>query len=387
MHAVVLTGHGGPEMLDYRDDVPVPDPAPGEVLIEVSACGMNNTDIKVREAAYAVDYDPNGAADETAAAASIASASGETALRFPRIQGADIVGRIVAVGDGIGRDRLGERVLVDFSIYHGRGADGRPTMDLANVDYIGHGRDGGYADYVAVPAANAHAIRRDIGDAELATFGCSTVTAEHMLERIGVAAGQRVLVTGAGGGVGAAAVQLVRARGALPIAVTSRGKEPTLTALGAAACIARQDFVGRGGRFDGGRFLGQVEQAAGGRQRIDAVVDQVGGAMFHSLLRSLRPGGHYITAGTIAGYTPRINLHTVYMAFLSIQGSSQGTPADFARIVRHIEDGTIRPVLGGAFPLSALRQAQAAFLRKQHVGGLVIIPDRKWHEVARGHAA
>jgi len=377
MNAVLLTGHGGPEMLEYRDDVRVPQPGPGEVLIEVGACGMNNTDIKVREAAYAVDFDPNAQAGEDQAAASIRSLDGQTTLGFPRIQGADIAGRIITVGEGVDPARIGARVVVDFSIYHGRDADGQPTMDLWNVDYIGHGRDGGYADYVCVPSENAHAITRDMSDEELATFGCSTLTAEHMLARTHVEAGQFILITGASGGVGSAAVQLARARGARAIAVTSRSKEEALLALGAEACIARQDFLDEAGAFDGQRFLAKVEETTGGRCRIDTVVDQVGGAMFHPLLRSLKPDGHYITAGTIAGYTPRINLHTVYMAFLNIHGSSQGTPQDFARIVDYIESGTIKPALGGQFPLSQLREAQEAFQKKSHVGNLVIVPDRK----------
>lgn len=386
MHAMVLTGHGGPEKLVYRDDVPVPDPAPGEVLIDVAACGMNNTDIKVREAQYAVDFDPNSDAEEVASAASISTIDGETALTFPRIQGADIVGRIVAVGAGVAAERIGQRVLVDFSIYHGRDENGGAIMDLANVDYIGHGRDGGFAEYVTVPSANAHSIAAPIPDAALATFGCATLTAEHMLQCIGVAAGQKVLITGAGGGVGSAAVQLARARGAIPVAVTSRGKEAVLTDLGAAACLARQDFTDEAGHFDRAAFLKQVQKAAGTRRGMDAVVDQVGGGMFHSLLQSLRPGGHYITAGTIAGYTPRINLHTVYMAFLNIHGSSQGMPEDFRRIVAYIEAGRIKPVLGGVFPLSRLREAQAAFQAKQHIGNLVVVPDQKWDEIGAPYA-
>jgi NADPH:quinone reductase-like Zn-dependent oxidoreductase len=387
MCAMLLTGHGGPEKLEYRTDVPVPRPAAGEVLIEVSACGMNNTDIKVREAAYAVDFDPNSGEEESTAAASISSAEGTTTLSFPRIQGGDIVGRIVAVGDGVAESRVGERVLVDFSIYHGRDDQGRPTLDPGNVDYIGHGRDGGFAEYVALPSANAHAITRDLPDAALATFGCSTLTAEHMLARTRVTAGQRVLITGAGGGVGAVAVQLARARGARPIAVTSRDKVDALTGMGAEACIARQDFTGADGTFDGERFTAEVEKLVGGRCRIDTVVDQVGGTMFHPLLRSLKPDGHYITAGTIAGYTPRINLHTVYMAFLNIHGSSQGAPEDFARIAEYIETDKLQPMLGGAYPLSKLNAAQAAFQAKSHIGKLVVVPDRKWNEIGAAYAS
>lgn len=380
MNAFLLNGHGGQEKLEHRTDVPVPRPASGEVLIAVHACGMNNTDIKVREAAYAVNYDPESGASESESAASISTIDGQTSLCFPRIQGADIVGEIVMTGEGVSKSRCGQRVLVDFSIYHGRDEKGAPVMDLANVDYIGHGRDGGFAEYVTVPSENAHYIKRDMSAPELATFGCSTLTAEHMLARINLKAGQRVLVTGAGGGVGSSAVQLVRARGAVPCVVTSHGKERVLQSLGAETCIFREDFTDAQGQFDGAAFMEAAAAAAGRKHGFDAVVDQVGGAMFNCLLQSLKPDGHYITAGTIAGYMPRINLHTVYMAFLNIHGSSQGTPEDFRRIVEYIENGKIKPVLGDVFKLSELKQAQKAFQEKKHIGSIVVVPDKQWEK-------
>ena len=132
MAAVLLTGHGGLDKLVYREDVPVPSPAAGEVLIEVTACGMNNTDVWVRQGAYGTEED--------AAAVSTWRRQGNT-LSFPRIQGADTVGSIVAVGEGVPASRIGERVMVDFSIYN------RDDDSLADIDYMGHGRDGGYAEY------------------------------------------------------------------------------------------------------------------------------------------------------------------------------------------------------------------------------------------------
>ena len=107
MTAVLLTGHGGLEKLVYSRDVPVPAPAAGEVLIKVTACGMNNTDVWVREGAYGTEDDPS--------AVSTWRRHGNT-LTFPRIQGTDTVGHIVAVGEGVDRARIGERVMVDFSI-------------------------------------------------------------------------------------------------------------------------------------------------------------------------------------------------------------------------------------------------------------------------------
>jgi NADPH:quinone reductase-like Zn-dependent oxidoreductase len=143
MKAVVLTGHGGLDKLVYRDDVPVPRCKAGEVLIDVTACGLNNTDVWVRLGAYGTDDDPQAVSTWR---------RGRSTLAFPRIQGADIVGRIAAVGSGVSDARIGERVIVDASIYN------RDDDSLADIDYVGHGRDGGYAEYTSVDAANAHRI-------------------------------------------------------------------------------------------------------------------------------------------------------------------------------------------------------------------------------------
>src|SRR3954469_2613193 len=210
MAAVLLTGHGGPEKLVYRTDVKVPAPAPGEVLVKVTACGMNNTDVWVRQGAYGTEDDP--------AAVSTWRRQGNT-LTFPRIQGTDIVGTIAAVGEGVAQGRLGERVMVDFSIYN------RDDDSLADIDYIGHGRDGGYAEYTGVAAHSAHRVDSACSDAELATFWCAYHTGEQMIERAAVKSGETVLITGASGGVGSAIIQLCRARGASPYAVVSKGKE------------------------------------------------------------------------------------------------------------------------------------------------------------------
>ena len=115
MRAVLLTGHGGPEMLRYREDVPTPVPAPGEVLVRVNACGINNTDIWVREGAYGSDDDPGA----------VSSWRRDRPLVFPVIQGADIAGRVAAVGDGIDGGIVGKRVMVDFGIYNDSGTQPR----------------------------------------------------------------------------------------------------------------------------------------------------------------------------------------------------------------------------------------------------------------------
>jgi NADPH:quinone reductase-like Zn-dependent oxidoreductase len=354
MCALLLTGHGGLEKLVYRTDVPVPQPVAGEVLVEVTACGMNNTDVWVREGAYGTEADAG-------AVSSWRHRGSEPTLTFPRIQGADTVGRIVAVGAGVPESRIGERVMVDFSIYNAE------DDSLAEIDYIGHGRDGGYAEYMTLPAENAHSLRTDLTDAELATFCCAYLTGEHMLDRARVTAGERVLITGASGGVGSGLVQLCRARGAIPYAVVGAGKEAAVAAIGAEAVITR-------GVAD---LAAAVAEATEGKP-IDVVADLVGGPMFNDLLRILRPEGRYTTAGAIGGPVVQLDLRTMYLKHLELHGSSQGTRGAFRRLVRYIEEGKLKPLLGGVYKLSDFHRAQRDFTAKGFVGKLVVVPDAKW---------
>jgi NADPH:quinone reductase-like Zn-dependent oxidoreductase len=351
MKAVQLTGYGGLDKLIYREDVPVPEPRAGEVLIQVSACGMNNTDVWVREGAFG-DISagmPDGR-------------GGHVALSFPRIQGTDSVGRIVAVGPGVSEDRVGERVIVDFCLYK----DGR---EQTAVEYMGHGRDGGYAEYLTAPAGNAQTINTDMTDAELATFCCAYLTAERMLDRTRLVQGERILITGASGGVGSALVQLARVRGAVPYVITSQGKEAALRNLGAEAVVLREqrDLV-RG-----------VKEVTDG-QPIDVVADVVAGPLFNDLLHILRPEGRYCTAGAIAGPVVHLDLRTLYLKQMELHGSSQGTRDAFQRLVRYIEENRLRPLLDQTFRLSDFHRAQQTFMGKSHIGKLVIVPDSLWEE-------
>ncbi|WP_245295174.1 alcohol dehydrogenase family protein [Manganibacter manganicus] len=349
MAAVQLIGHGGLDKLVYNTGVAVPQPAAGEVVVKVTACGMNNTDVWVRQGAYGTEED--------AAAVSTWRRQGNT-LTFPRIQGTDTVGTIAAVGQGVPASRIGERVMVDFSIYN------RDDDSLADIDYMGHGRDGGYAEYQALPAENAHVVNTGLTDIELATFCCAYLTGEQMIERAALKAGERVLVTGASGGVGSGIVQLARARGAIPYAVVGKGKEEAVCAIGAEAVITR-------GVPD---LPAAVAEATNG-QPIDVVADLVGGPMFNDLLRILRAEGRYTTAGAIAGPVVQLDLRTMYLKQLQLNGSSQGTRGDFRRIVRYIEEGRLKPLVGGVYRLSDFHHAQTDFMAKDFVGKLVVVPD------------
>jgi NADPH:quinone reductase-like Zn-dependent oxidoreductase len=350
MRAVLLRGHGGLEQLDYRDDVPVPVPAPDEVLIQVGAAAVNNTDINTRIGWYSKSVTT---ATGSAAEARDAEDGGWAGNRFvfPRIQGIDACGRIVAVGNRVPVDRVGERVLIDPVL--------RPApASLVGVGYLGAERDGAFAEYTTVPATNAHRIESILTDVELATFPCAYGTAETLLARAGVSRGETVLVTGASGGVGSATVQLARLRGAHVVAVASRGKSGEVIAIGAAQVVDRE---------------GDLVQALG-RETVDVVVDLVGGPAFAGLLDVLKRGGRYAVAGAIAGPVVPLDLRTLYLKDLTLSGCTVTTPGVFARLVELIQAGSLQPLVRAVYPLAEIAVAQSDFLSKARTGKIVLVP-------------
>ena len=339
MRGVWLTGHGGLDKLEVHSDIPVPDPGPREVLIRVAAAGVNNTDINTRTAWYSKE---DGASED----ASWAGAP----LHFPRIQGADVCGRIVAVGEEVGADRIGERVLIEPCIREANG------QELERPWYFGSECDGGFAEYTVVASRHAYGIESALSDTELASFPCSYSTAENLLTRSKTGPGDRVLVTGASGGVGSAAIQLARARGARVIAVTSPAKSEALRRLGAERTLAREDSV--------------VEKL--GRDSIDVVVDLVAGPQWSALLDVLRPGGRYAVAGAIGGPLVELDVRTLYLKDLSLFGCTVLDPEVFPNLIDHIESRRLSPVVAETFPLDQIADAQTTFMSKKHIGKIVL---------------
>ncbi|NNL48367.1 MAG: zinc-binding dehydrogenase [Acidimicrobiia bacterium] len=349
MRAVVLTGHGDIDKLEYRADVPVPGIGPGDVLIRVAACGMNNTDINTRTGWYSKSV-TSGTGDAILATDEDGSWGG--GLTFPRIQGADPAGRIVAVGNGVDAARVGERVLVDA--WHRD-----PSGDRAKARYLGSEIDGGNAEYVTVQAVNAYVIQTDVTDVELASFPCSYATAEHMLCRAHVSEGQWVLVTGASGGVSTGLIQLSKRRGANVIAITSASKIPAVRDIGADIVLDRaaEDLDA------------EVLDETGG---VDIFADVVGGPWFAPLLETVKRGGHYTTAGAIGGPIVNLDLRTLYLHDLTLHGATVLPHEVFANLVGYIEGEEIKPIVAATFPLEHMAEAQQAFVAKQHVGAMVI---------------
>ena len=346
MRAAVITRHGGPDVIELRE-VAVPRPGPGEVLVRVGAAGCNNTDLWTREGSYGLD-----------------GGSGRRAgwlgpLDFPRVQGGDVAGVVVAGGDEeAATTRLvGSRVLVDPALYEDSAPDARP------VDVLGSERDGGFAEYVVVPTDRAHRVDESpLSDVELAALPIAYGTALGMLERGSVSGGHTVLVTGASGGVGLAAVQLASARGARVVAVCSGDKAGAVRRAGAAEVVDRRR----------GQVVADAAEAepAG----YDAVVDLVAGPLVGAGLGLLRPGGRWVVAGALDGWAVDLDVRRLYLANLALIGSTMHTPRIFELLVDLAREGAVRPVIAAAFGLSELPEAQRQLARRQHVGKLVVVP-------------
>ena len=353
MKAVVTNGNGGYEMLEYRD-VPIPQLLPGEVLIQVLAAGMNNTEINTRLGWYSDSVSTatnDSAAESEGKVIEVADGGWNESTPFPIIQGTDCCGRIVKVAADVDADRVGSRVLV------------RPCMRVDGFDsleniWMASDFDGAFAQFVKVPSSEAFAVDCDWSDAELATIPCAYGTAENMVHRAAVSSRDHVLVTGASGGVGSAVVQLVKRRGARVTAVVSPQKMAALTDLGADQVVNRNTDL--------------LEEL--GDSNIDVVFDNVAGDEFGSLIKLLSRGGRYASSGAIAGPIVTMDMRQFYLKDLNLIGCTAWDEPVFPDLIAYIERDEIKPLLAADFPLHEIVNAQKKFLQKQHVGNFVLIP-------------
>lgn len=355
MQGVYLTGHGGFETLVFSTDIPVPAPKAGEVLIRVKGAGVNNTDINTRTAWYskAVTTATEAGAESgfDSSAEDDGSWSGEP-LQFPMIQGADCCGYVVAVGEGVPESRIGERVLVRTMQAE------TATDENYQCITLGSELNGAFAQYMTAASHHSLKVECDWSDAELASIPCAYSTAEGMLHRAAVGK-ETVLITGASGGVGSAAIQLAKRRGATVIAVSAATKADAVKALGADQVVDRNcDLV-----------------ATLGKNAVDVVVDLVAGPAWPCLLEVLKGGGRYVASGAIAGPIVELDVRTLYLKDLSLLGSTYQSDVVFENLIGYIERGEIRPVVAKTYPLKNIVEAQTDFLAKKHTGKLVLIPE------------
>ncbi|MFC9945919.1 zinc-binding dehydrogenase [Streptomyces pratensis] len=339
MRAVRIAEHGGPEVLEPAE-VAVPVPQAGEVLVEVGAVALNNTDLWTREGAYGRPGDPK------------ALSGWRGPIGFPRIQGADVAGRVVAVGAGVDGGLTGRRVVVDPAIYDGDGPDANP------VGLMGSERDGGYAEYVTAPATRVHDVTESpLTDDQLATLPTAYGTALGMIERGRLTRGETVLVSGASGGVGIALIQIARARGAKVLAISSGPKIGAVRDAGAHEVLDRARDIPE-----------QIRAAA------PEGIDVVAGDLVGEVLPLLREGGRWVVAGALGGYDVTFDVRRLYLHNAQVIGSAMHTPTHFGLLMDLARRGEIQPVIAARFPLDQAAEAQEELARRGHVGKIVMRP-------------
>ena len=347
MSGVYLTRHGGPDALEWRDDIVVPIPRVGQVLVRVLAAGVNNTDINTRIGWYSSDV--AGATEDVGENTEIESGGWGGAIKFPRIQGGDICGTVVAVGDGVKSVELGARVTSQINIP-------RPTPDnpFAYVA-LGSELDGAFAEYCLLQGDEIFDVSASpLSNEEIAAIPCGFGTAYNLLSRSGVCDGQEVLITGASGVVGLAAVQLAVLLGARVTGIAADEKATFVREAGAVEVLPRS--------------------ASLPTQNFDTVIDVVAGNIWPDLIRALKPGGHYAVSGAIAGPIVEADLREVYLTDITIHGCSFMSREVFSGLVDLIIEGRVKPVIAKTYPLRDIVQAQEDFQSKKRAGKLILLP-------------
>jgi NADPH:quinone reductase-like Zn-dependent oxidoreductase len=340
--AVVFDRFGGPDVLEYRD-VPDPRPAADELLLRVRACGINHLDLWVRQGLPGL------------------------APQMPHILGNDIVGEVIETGPAVTGWAPGDRVWVHPTLSCDECPACRAGDDhlCRRYDVIGRRRNGGYAERVTIPAANALPYPANLKWEEAAAMPLVFLTAWHMLvTRAGIAAGEDCLVIGGGSGVGSAAIQVAKLQGARVIATAgSPAKLAAARALGADETIdhATQDIADEARRLTA-------------KKGVDVVVEHVGGRVFERAVAALAKDGRLVTCGATIGHEVTLDLNLLFGRHLSLLGSWMGTRAESLAVLEQVRAGKLRPVIDSVLPLADARRAHERIEAREHFGKLVLVP-------------
>lgn len=337
MKAVRFHQHGGPEVLQF-EDAPDPEPAPGRAIIRVRACALNHLDLWQRRGIERVR------------------------IPLPHIPGSDVSGDVADAGGG--SVPQGSRVLVHPGLSCGQCAacaEGRDNL-CSRFDVLGLLTDGGYAEYVAVPVDNLVRIPDHIDVVEAAAFPLTFLTAWHMLARGALRTGDSVLVLAGGSGVGQAAIQIARARGARVFATSSAAKMERTLALGAEAVFDHY-----------GEFAQRVRAATRG-QGVDIVIEHVGQATWDQSVRALARGGRLVTCGATSGFSATIDIRRLFGRQLSFIGTYMGPKRDLLAAAELFFSKVIHPAVDRTFPLAEAAAAQARLEARQQFGKIVLVP-------------
>jgi NADPH:quinone reductase-like Zn-dependent oxidoreductase len=341
MRAAVFSEFGGPEVVRIQE-METPEPGPGEVRLAVKAAAMNHLDLWVRRGL-------------------------PLEIAMPHIGGADIAGVVDAVGPGVSGVELGTRVVVDPSLDYGW-YDGSPVgQGLSTPEFrlIGEHTQGGFAEFCVVPAENLMGIPDGLPYETAAAASLVSVTAwRGLMSRGGLRAGEKVLVTGASGGVSTLAVQIARLAGAEVYAVTSGpGNVERVLRLGANAVYDRD-------QQDWGKQLFLDT----GKQGVDLVFDSVGEVLWPQCLRALKVGGRLVTFGATTGATGTTEIRLVFWRQLSILGTTMGSPREYRTVMDLVFRKRLEPVIHATLPLEEARRAHEMLEAGEVFGKVVLVP-------------
>ena len=355
MKAVVTRGNGGFEQLDYCE-VPIPQLQHGEVLVQVLAAGVNNTEINTRLGWYSAKVSTATSelsGDEELKDAAKESADGgwNESTPFPFIQGTDCCGSVVAISKEDQAHLLEKRVLIRPCI-RTEGWDSMENIWMAS-DF-----DGAFAQFVKIPATEVFPIDSDWSNEELGSIPCAYATAENMVNRCNVTDKDHVLIPGGSGGVGSALIQLCKRRGATVSTIVGATKTEAVRALGADNVLERTADI--------------LEELADNPPTV--VIDNVGGENFSNLLKALQRGGRYASSGAIAGPLVTLDMRTMYLKDITLIGCTAWDQEVFPNLVSYIEKNEIKPIVACTFPLEEITEAQKEFILKKHIGKFVLLP-------------
>ncbi|MDG4764668.1 zinc-binding dehydrogenase [Solwaraspora sp. WMMD406] len=339
---MVQTGFGGPEVVRPHD-LPDPEPGPADAVIAVDTATLNRLDLLQRRGPGLLP-----------------------GFALPHIAGMDVAGRVVATGADVGDVRVGDRVVVDPTIGCGRCAsclDGAPGY-CASLRVVGGNRPGGFAEYVAVPAAVTHRVPDHVDLADAAALPTAWVVAWHALHRVGrLRAGETVLIPAATSAVSIAALQLARRAGATVIALArTDAKRSAAADLGAHVVLDLDDHT-----------AATVRDHTDGHG-VDLVLDHVGAATWNTSLTSLRIEGRLVLLGNTSGDQVNLSLANVYHRGLRLLGAGAYAPADFAAMLDAFFAGGMRVVRAAEYPLADLAEAYARQESGDLVGKILVRP-------------
>jgi NADPH:quinone reductase-like Zn-dependent oxidoreductase len=341
MRAAIFHENGGPEVVRI-EALPRPAPGPGEVLLEVRAAAMNHLDLWVRR----------GIPIETT---------------MPHVGGSDMAGVVAEVGEGVDSPRVGERVVVNPSLWCGECEWCRRGEESMCLRYriLGEHTDGGFAEYLAVPADHAYRLPDAMRFEDAAALPVSYMTAWRALHsRARLRSGEDVLVLGASGGTAIAAVQIAVLAGARVFAVThGTDNVDRVRALGAAFVYdrAREDWS-------------KAVQADTARRGVDVVVENVGEATWKGSVRALAQGGRLVTYGGTSGPKVELDVRVMFWKQLSVLGTTMASKAEFEAMLQPVFTGRLRPVIDTVMPLDQAREAHERLEAGGQFGKIVLVP-------------